>query len=417
MLARLAFLFFCLLAVPAGAETLVRDVRLGLQEGGGTRFVLELSEPADFNLFVLDNPKRLVIDLPALSWASSLTTSGKGAVAGWRHGQFGQGTRVVLDLNSAVKVTGTQSLPARDGRGPRLVVDIAPTSEGEFVGLIGRSWGERARQDQNMASAPTNMTADGYCPRPPSLPLIRRTAEARPLIVIDPGHGGVDPGARAVNSRNEKDLTLAIARQLASRLESSGHYRVVMTRTRDIFVPLQGRVKIARDAGADLFISLHADSIRDRSVRGATVYTLSDRATNREAAELAESENRADELAGLPRAGANDALADILTAMSYRASVNGGRDFSDILANTLRDSGIRMNDQPQRSAGFAVLKAPDIPSVLIEMGYLTSRSDAELMASPVHQRKLTASIAAAVDSYFIRHRPATEALAVLTEQP
>lgn len=412
-------MFFCLLAVPAGAETLVRDVRLGLQDGGGTRFVLELDQPADFNLFVLDNPKRLVIDLPPVSWSPSLSPVGKGVVTGWRHGQFGQGTRVVLDLNSAVKVTGTQDLPARDGHGPRLVVDLAPTGQGEFGAQIGRIWGERAIQDQAMvsASAPGERTADGYCPRPPALPLIRRTAVARPLIVIDPGHGGVDPGTHASNGRVEKDLTLAIARQLASRLESSGHYRVVLTRSRDVFVPLQGRVKIARDANADLFISLHADSVRDRSIRGATVYTLSDRATDREAAELAESENRADELAGLPGAGSDNTLADILTAMSYRASVNGGRDLSDILVNNLRDVGIMLNNQPQRSAGFAVLKAPDIPSVLIEMGYLTSRSDAELMASTAHQRKLAGAIATAVDSFFIRHRPATEALAVLTEQP
>lgn len=240
--------------------------------------------------------------------------------------------------------------------------------------------------------------------------------DVRPLVVVDAGHGGVDPGARAVTGKNEKDLTLAIARQLAGKLESSG-YRVVMTRNRDVFIPLQGRVKIARDANADLFISLHADVVSNRAVRGATVYTLSDRATDRQAAELAESENRADTLAGLPAAGEDDTLADILTAMSYRASVNGGRNLSDYIAASFQDNGILLNESPQRSAGFAVLKAPDIPSVLVEMGYLTSRADANLLASAAQQRKIASALASAIDSYFIHNRPSGEALAVLTKQP
>lgn len=415
MLARMAFFLFLLLAMPVGAQTLVRDVRLGLQEGGGTRFVVELDSAADYRLFMLDGPPRAVIDLPSLQWADGLNTSGRGAVKGWRYGQFGSGTRVVLDLKEPVKITGTQVLPALNGSGARLVVDLAPATQSEFASLIGRFWGQRAEQQLQVATAAAGAALPN-CPKPSPLPEARRNIDLRPVVVIDPGHGGVDPGARAVTGRHEKDITLSIARQLASKLEGSG-YQVVMTRSRDIFVPLQGRVKIAREANADLFISLHADSIRNRDVRGATVYTLSDRATDREAAELAESENRADTLAGLPSAGKDNALADILTTMSYRASVNGGRDLSGLLVQSLRSAGVALNDQPQRSAGFAVLKAPDIPSVLIEMGYLTSRQDAALMTNPAHQRKLAGAIASAIDNYFLRHRPAGEALAVLTERP
>ncbi len=425
MLARLAFFFALLLAFPASADLTVRDVRLGQQEGGATRFVLELEAGADYRLFVLDNPQRAVIDLPTLSWPSSLAPSGRGVVKGWRYGQFGSGTRVVLDLNTAVKVVGTQLIPPRDGNGARLVVDLAQTSQQEFAGLIGRNWGGRAAQDlQTTAVATpeptvTDMIARAdrlnldWCPKPPPLPAARRNMDVRPVVVIDPGHGGVDPGAIAVTRKREKDITLAVARQLATKLESSG-YRVVLTRSRDIFVPLQGRVRIARDANADLFISLHADSVRNRDVRGATVYTLSDRASDAEAAELAESENRADTLAGLPAAGRDNTLADILTAMSYRASVNGARDLAGLVVSSLRESNIRLNDRPHRSAGFAVLKAPDIPSVLIEMGYLTSRSDADLLVTSAHQRKIAAAIASAVDTYFMRHSAAGEAMAVLT---
>mgnify|MGYP000952840262 CR=1 FL=1 len=440
MLARLAFLLLVLFALPAAAGMTVRDVRLGQQEGGATRFVLELDGAADYRLFVLDNPRRAVIDLPTLIWPANLTPTGRGVVKGWRYGQFGSGTRVVLDLNDPIKVVGTQLIPPRDGKGVRLVVDLAASTQPEFAALVNtKFWGRRAAEGipaivaesheaeaaersqasiaslidmQAAAQPPASLGQDVVFPKPPSLPS-RRRMDLQPVVVVDAGHGGVDPGAIAVTGHHEKAITLSVARQLAKRLEASG-YRVVMTRSRDVFVPLQGRVQIARRANADLFISLHADSVRNRAIRGATVYTLSDRATDREAAELAESENRADTLAGLPAAGRDNQLADILTAMSYRASVNGGRDLSALVVRQLRERGIALTDNPQRSAGFAVLKAPDIPSVLVEMGYLTSRNDANLLVQAQHQAKIVGAISDAVDSYFNRHRPSAEALAALT---
>lgn len=411
MLARLTFFMILLLAMPAAAEIGVRDVRLGLQESGATRFVLELDQTADLNTFFLDNPRRAVIDLPALNWSSSLTPSGRGLVKGWRFGQFGEGTRIVLDLVGPARLLNRVTLPPRDGGGVRLVFDFIATTQDEFSLLALSSQPEEQPSVPVVGSIQTTDAA--WCPKPPPLPEARRNMDLRPVVVIDPGHGGVDPGAIAVTGKREKDITFAVARQLATRLESSG-YKVVLTRNRDVFISLQRRVQIARDANADLFISLHADSVRNRSVRGATVYTLSDRASDREAEELAESENRADELAGLPAAGRDNTLADILTAMSYRASVNGGRDFSSLVVQHLRQQDVRLNANPQRSAGFAVLKSPDIPSVLIEMGYLTSRGDANLLVNATHQRKMAAAIASAVEAYFSRRRPAGESLAVLS---
>lgn len=421
MLRWLVFFILMLLTPPAWAEIGVKDVRLGSPQQGLTRFVLELEQNADYRLFVLANPPRAVIDLPSLQWPHDLTpaASGQGVVRGWRHGQFGSGTRVVLDLTGPVSVAGTQMLPARSGGGPRLVIDLAAGEPQAFAALIGQNWGGRAQEHLQVAAAvPSAATARITTLRPPPLPEQRRPQQEIPLVMIDPGHGGVDPGAIAVTGRYEKDITLAIARQLASRLESSGRYRVQMTRSRDIFIPLRDRVRISREAGADLFISLHADSIQDRNIRGSTVYTLSDTASDKEAAELAESENRADELAGLQAAAGDDMLADILTNMSFRASLNESRDFSRLLAKNLQSKGIFMTERGERSAGFAVLKAPDVPSVLIEMGYLTNSKDVGLLTKTEYQNKLVSVIEQSVDQYFQRHRPSglVEALAIMEKR-
>lgn len=413
MLRIIAFLLFLLASPMAMAAIDVKDVRLGLQEGGATRFVLELNQAADYRLFFLAHPARLVLDLPALNWPQDMKPAARGLVNGWRSGQFGEGTRVVLDLAGGAKPQAIQLLPATGEKGPRLVVDLQAAKAEEFAGLIGRVWGSRAQQSAEAMAAST-----GVALRPPSLPDARRPAERLPLIVIDAGHGGVDPGAIAANGRYEKDITLAVARKLAAELQAGGRYRVALTRNRDVFIPLQDRVKIARRQAADLFISLHADSVRNRDVRGATVYTLSTQASDKEAAELAESENRADELAGLPRTGDDDLMADILTSMSYRASVNGGHSLSREVVKSLRASNIQLTERPERSAGFAVLKAPDIPSVLVEMGYVTSRQDAALLGRAEHQAKLAEAIANAVDVYFSKRRPdatgVAEARAILT---
>lgn len=407
------FLFALLLAPPALADVAVRDVRLGLQEGGATRFVVELDRAADYRLFLLEGPARAVIDLPTLNWSQGLSPQGRGLVRGWRHGQFGEGTRVVLDLAGPVKVIKAEDIPALEGTGRRLVIDLAAAPQAEFAGLINKFWG--GRKEASIASvitASAPVMAAGVM-LPPPLPERRRAKDPRPMIVIDAGHGGVDPGAIAVTGHREKDITLSVARKLAKALEESGRYRVKLTRNRDVFIPLEGRVRIARQAGADLFLSLHADSIRGRDVRGATVYTLSDRASDKEAAELAESENRADALAGLQQAGSNDTLANILIDMSSRASLNHGRDFATLLVGALREQTIRLNDNPHRAAGFAVLKAPDVPSVLVEMGYLSSRRDAMLLTQAEHQQRLVQAQVTAIDRFFARHRPRQEALAVL----
>jgi len=448
MLRALIFFIFLCAAMPAFAGIAVKDVRIGLQEGGGTRFVLEMEQAADYNLFLLNNPPRAVIDLPGLDWSRELSPQGRGLVKGWRHGQFADGTRIVLDLSQPSKVAAVQLIPTVDGKGRRLVVDLSGTTAQELDSLLIKSWGARKSQRdfdataannvppssddqsadadsrQEMAAPPVERNISAAPPQarvikagimlPPALPDRRRLMEMRPLVVIDAGHGGVDPGALAVTNMREKDLTLSVARRLAASLKDSGRYRVKLTRSRDVFIPLKERVRIARAANADLFISLHADSLSrsDDSIRGATVYTLSDRASDAEAEALAESENRADALAGLEQVGDNDLLANILIDMSHRATLNYGRDYSAMLVRSMRDFAIRLGDNPQRAAGFAVLKAPDIPSVLIEMGYLSNRNEARLLAQADHQDQLVGAILKATDAFFEKHPPQCQPLAV-----
>ncbi len=428
MLRLFVFLLMSFITLPALAEVEVKSVRLGSPEVGVTRFVLELGSPADYRMFFLANPERLVLDMPSLSWPQGQTPNGVALVKGWRYGQFGEGTRIVLDLTAEVSLAAVIDLPARDGKGPRLAIDLKASTSGEFRQLIGRSWGQRGQQTLAMASAPSaivtgNDTAAATSVssttsvsglRPPPLPERRRDFDPRPLVVLDAGHGGVDPGAIGINGTREKDITLAVARQLAAKLESSGNYRVALTRSRDIFIPLQERVAIARRQGADLFISLHADSAETHEAQGSTIYTLSERASDREAARLAESENRSDQLAGLEAVAGDDGLASLLTNMSYTASMNNSRDFSTQLATELGRQ-VRMTERSQRSAGFAVLKAPDMPSALIEMGYLSNRSEARLLTQSEHQRKLVAGIERAIQKYFLRHSSTFEAQLIMAK--
>lgn len=401
------FLVLALGICPAGADPVrVQGVRLGLQDGDITRFVLETEQAIAWRLFFLRDPSRAVLDLPAtLQWAPQQDTRGRGVVQGWRRGAFGSGTRIVLDLAGPVRVVAVRTLPpAAAGGGSRLLVDLAPAAPEDFAALKGRSWGEGPGLAPLRAppAAFTPAVATFPFPLPRALPDFRQAH--KPLIVLDPGHGGVDPGARAANGRYEKELTLAVARQLASQYEASGRYRVALTRSRDVFIPLPERVAIARRLGADLFISLHADSIDRRTVTGATLYTLSNQASDTEAAAMADRENRADLLAGLEQAGRDDGLANLLTSMRYQRSLTHSRELSGLLAAEM-GRVTRLNDRPQRAAGFAVLKSPDVPSVLVEMGYLSSPAEARQLFRPEHQRKLIKAILKATDRYFLARDP------------
>ena len=241
---------------------------------------------------------------------------------------------------------------------------------------------------------------------PPSAPAPQakgKKREDRKVIVIDAGHGGVDPGAISVSGAYEKDITLPMALALKKALEQDGRYKAVLTRSTDVFLRLRERVEVARAAGADLFISLHADSVGSpigaQTVRGASVYTLSEQASDKEAEALANKENKADIIAGVDLGGKSIDVSNILIDLAQRESMNEAARFAALLVDDLKDV-VPVLDRSHRFAGFAVLKAPDIPSVLIEMGYLSNRADEKRLRSDADRAKLAAAMRRAVDSFF-----------------
>jgi N-acetylmuramoyl-L-alanine amidase len=246
----------------------------------------------------------------------------------------------------------------------------------------------------------------GPVPRPIAVPELRpRTVPIRgrlPVIVIDPGHGGQDPGAPSViQGRFEKQVTLPISLAIKEELERTGRFRVVLTRTTDIFIPLAERVNIARDAKADLFISIHADSIADPAIRGATVYTLSETASDREAERLAAKENKADIIAGINLGGESPDVTDILIDLAQRETMNFSAEFARVAVREMsRFTLFRSNFH--RFAGFRVLKAPDVPSILLETGYMSNLEDSRFLFSEDGQRSVARGVRRAVEVYFDR---------------
>jgi N-acetylmuramoyl-L-alanine amidase len=232
-------------------------------------------------------------------------------------------------------------------------------------------------------------------------PMLKPSGPKKRLIAIDPGHGGIDPGATGVSGVYEKNITMAVARAVKRRLQATGRYEVLLTRDRDVFVRLRDRVEIARKAGADLFLSIHADTIANKKIRGASVYTLSEKASDKEAAALAEQENKADLIAGVDLSRENPEVTNILIDLAQRETMNQSARFAGLLVGSLKRD-VRLLRNSHRFAGFVVLKAPDIPSVLIELGFLSNRYDERLLRDRRHRAKLAGAITAAIDRYFAR---------------
>jgi N-acetylmuramoyl-L-alanine amidase len=234
--------------------------------------------------------------------------------------------------------------------------------------------------------------------KPPAVPPVRPK-----LIVLDPGHGGTDPGARGVNGTQEKTVVISVARELQTQLAATGHYRIALTRPGDQYVALRDRVARAQAIKADLFLSIHADWHPDSGVRGASVYTLSEHASDREAAALAARENRDDAvISGMKLADKSDVVAKALVAMTQRGTVNDSRRLAETIVDTFDRNGVRLLPRSHRQAGFAVLTAPDIPAALVELGYLSNRHDEKLLTVRQHQIALARALRASVDAHFGR---------------
>jgi N-acetylmuramoyl-L-alanine amidase len=387
-----------LTATAAAASIVVREAALH-HDGSRTRLTLEFSARPDPAVFVVADPPRIVVDVPNVEFHLSPASGAKkaGLVAGFRFGLLAPGrSRLVIDVTGPVAVESA-GLQALSGGRVALALTIVSTTEAAF----------RAAAAASVAIPGAAAAAAKSAPAPATVPGLDKTARHRPLIVIDPGHGGLDPGAVGNGGVLEKDIVLAVSQQLRRLLVSRNRYDVVMTRATDVFVPLDQRLAVSEQATADLFVSIHADSLEATevasTVRGATVYTLSEKASDEQARRLAEKENAVDLLAGLGAGNADevDPVLDILIDLLRRETANYSADMRGLLVDRLGKS-IALSRAPSRSASFKVLRQTQTPSVLIELGYMSNKQDQALMTAPAWQRKVAASIAEAVDEFFVR---------------
>ena len=370
------------------------DARLA-GDGKQTRFILDLDTPIQFRAFALADPYRVVVDIPQVSFrlAAGTGMAGRGLVKAFRYGLvMPGGSRIVFDLTGPAKIAKSYVLEAANGQPPRLVLELEEVDRTAFTQLLAPENRPELRPAIADANAAVRPDA-GKAGQPP---------DTRPLIVIDPGHGGIDNGTQA-HGEMEKNLVLGFGLALRDRIEKSGKYHVVMTRIDDTFIPLNDRVKVARTQSAALFVSIHADALprREGDAQGATIYTLSEKASDAEAERLAEAENKSDAIGGVNLADEPTEVADILIDLVQRET----RTFSNRFARTLMGemkNTVRMHKHPLKSAGFRVLKAPDVPSVLVELGYVSNKGDLEHLVSENWRNKTVGSMAQAIDAFFAK---------------
>lgn len=391
----------------------VDDVRFGVHPGK-TRMVIELSEAVEFKTFVLQDPYRVVVDLPQFAWHVGKIEKPRGAIiSDVRHGLQKPGiSRLVIDTTGPVALRSAFVLPASAGKENRLVIDFEPVSAQSFAQKKDKSFG-RLNSDiipsppQKNESRTAAAAVPPYKPQPSSQIVPQKKPpykQVKPIIVIDAGHGGQDPGAVGAGKRREKDVVLATAKQLKTQLEKTGTYEVKLTRDKDKYIKLKDRVSYARKQEADLFISLHADSIDNPNVRGASVYTLSNTASDKQTAMLAARENQADLIAGVDLSHEDKEVADILIDLAMRDTMNQSKFLANTLVDTMGARGMKMLPRPHRYAGFAVLKAPDVPSVLIEMGFMSNAREASMLSTDDYQRKVAAGVVDGINVYFSKVR-------------
>lgn len=379
---RLLAVLFLFLSGQAAAAAVAEDLRL-IGDEARTRLVVDLDEEAEFGVLRLSDPMRLVIDLADTSFARGAgPTEPRGLVKDYRYGLIAPGrARIVLDLQQPVAVKDSFVIPREGDQPARLVVEIVPTSRAEFL--------EAAREQRSLAMAR---------PAAPPTGVGGRSAAGKPVVVLDPGHGGIDSGAVGGDDLLEKDVTLDFALAVAAALEAGGRVHPVLTRDDDRFLSLSERVEIARRNSAALLISIHADTVPQDYVRGATVYTMSEDASDSLTAAVAERENRSDLLAGLALNDQPDEVASILFDLARRETKNMSVRFAKALVSEIGEA-MPLNKAPWRRGAFQVLSAPDVPSVLLELGYLSNPDDVDLLRSPDWREKSARQVARGVEAF------------------
>ena len=367
-------------------------------DGKQTRFILDLDQTITFRAVTLADPYRVVIDVPQVTFQlpAGAGGGGRGLVKAFRYGLvMPGGSRIVFDLTGPARIANSYVVEAANGQPARLVLELEEVDRTAFVQSLAPE--NRPELRPTIAAA-----QPATAPATAAPATAQQKADGRPVVVIDPGHGGIDNGTQS-SGESEKNLVLAFGRALRDKLEKAGKYRVVMTRDDDTFIPLADRTKVARNLKAALFVSIHADALprAEGDAQGATIYTLSDKASDAEAQRLADAENRADAIAGFNLAEEPTDVADILIDLTQRETRTFSNRFARLLMGEMK-STVRMHKHPLKSAGFRVLKAPDVPSVLVEIGYVSNKGDLEHLVSEGWRSRAVGSMAQAIDGFLTR---------------
>ncbi len=373
------YLFLILISMlwisPAAAQDLSALARLDASQSSisETASSLDLSfaisQPVPWRVRLLDNPPRLVLDMREVDWTGVETIAHK---ADLRAGGFRPGwSRLVLMLGGPMRISSAEMQTQAD---TRLVLRLEGTDQTSFA---------------TAASAPE--PPEWALPRASDLPAALVKKGGPLIVVIDPGHGGIDPGAER-EGQNEANLVLTFARELKEALLRDGGFQVVMTRESDVFVPLETRISIARAAGAQVFLSLHADAIAEGEAVGATLYTLAKDASDEASATLAERHDRDDLLAGVDLSQADDLVATVLMDMARTETTPRTARLAQSLVSAIQAAKLKMHSHPLQQASFSVLKSPDIPSVLLELGFLSSSRDLARLNDPDWRAKMAAAL-------------------------
>ena len=433
--------FIGIAASASAAELQVRSVTFeqestskGSQANAAEVFAFQTDEATSLKYFTLDNPARVVIDLPTFRWrvpAAQLQAYKGKLLRQVRYARHSDTvSRIVLDLNQTVTpqlLTGTNTTQHRlrlapAGAAPALAT-TAPaattfgTTNREPVkrmhevheiatkeGTLGRidNENDEVRTSEAMTETPRNGLPVPLMKPGKNAAPVASTTKTKRIIVIDAGHGGQDPGAIGTRGMQEKMITIAFAQALKERLDATGRYKAVLTRDKDFFIPLRQRVNIARQAKGDLFVSLHADSAPGSEARGLSVYSLSETASDAEAAKLAAKENKADIINGIDLSGASKDVTDILIDLTQRSTMTRSESLGASLLDGIRQNNVVTIVKPHRHAGFAVLKAPDIPSALVELGFVSHPEEEKLLQTSAHREQIVGGLVKGIDSYFAK---------------
>ena len=412
----LAFICLMGLSVSSVLAQTIQDLRIGVTDSQNVRFVVDINGQANIKLSHLNAPPRMVIDVYNAPFAPGVQNkkfAKTGFISNIRTGKPESNiSRIVLDLAANEVSEKHFTLAPQPGAPWRFVIDLTAKLPQVSVKNFSNNAQSVATVAPTPAPTPTKTvtqsapakqttTATPKTTSQPKQEAPKKSVIRKKIIMLDPGHGGQDPGAISRSGKYEKNLTLKMAKETKVLLEKAG-YKVVLTRDTDIYITLRGRIEKAHKANADLFISLHADSAASSSAKGLSVYTISEKASDKEAAALAESENKADILFGMDLSEYQPEVGNILIDFAKTYTMDQSAKYADEVVKEMAKE-VTLRPKAHRYAGFVVLKSPNIPSVLLEMGYLSNKEEDKLLQKESYRNKLSKALVRAVNTYFTKH--------------